>query len=89
MLDGVATACIGKLTFDDLSSVFVRNTSHEENSPAHLRLSNASVPVTTNLVRYAGPESRCCTAGVYEFIDADGGGQRLPIKFQDRVDCKT
>jgi electron-transferring-flavoprotein dehydrogenase len=27
----------GKLTFDRLSSVFVSNTVHEENQPAHLK----------------------------------------------------
>uniref|UniRef100_UPI00286D6754 electron transfer flavoprotein-ubiquinone oxidoreductase n=1 Tax=Roseateles sp. TaxID=1971397 RepID=UPI00286D6754 len=34
----------GKLTFDRLSSVFVSNTNHEENQPAHLLLKDASVP---------------------------------------------
>ena len=28
----------GTLTFDRLSSVFLSNTNHEENQPAHLRL---------------------------------------------------
>jgi electron-transferring-flavoprotein dehydrogenase len=28
----------GKLTFDRLSSVFISNTNHEENQPAHLTL---------------------------------------------------
>ncbi|MEO8299068.1 MAG: NAD(P)/FAD-dependent oxidoreductase, partial [Burkholderiales bacterium] len=34
----------GKLTFDRLSSVFISNTNHEENQPAHLTLKNAAVP---------------------------------------------
>ncbi len=34
----------GKLTFDRLSSVFISNTNHEENQPAHLTLKDASVP---------------------------------------------
>ena len=34
----------GKLTFDRLSSVFVSNTNHSENQPAHLTLKDASVP---------------------------------------------
>ncbi|KAF4531373.1 hypothetical protein B566_EDAN019495 [Ephemera danica] len=58
----------GKLSFDRLSSVFVSNTNHEENQPAHLTLKNASVPVNVNLATYGGPESRYCPAGVYEFV---------------------
>jgi electron-transferring-flavoprotein dehydrogenase len=78
----------GKLTFDRLSSVFVSNTNHEENQPAHLTLKNASVPVAINLDRYAGPESRYCPAGVYEFVSKDGADQ-LVINAQNCVHCKT
>ncbi len=45
----------GKLTFDRLSSVFVSNTNHEEQQPAHLTLKDASVPVNINLAKFAGP----------------------------------
>ena len=79
----------GVLTFDRLSSVFVSNTNHEENQPAHLTLKDASVPVAVNLERFAGPESRYCPAGVYEFVEGDGGGQRLQINAQNCVHCKT
>ena len=63
----------GVLTFDKLSSVFVSNTSHEEDQPVHLQLRDPTVPVTINLARYDGPEARYCPAGVYEFVDAEGG----------------
>jgi electron-transferring-flavoprotein dehydrogenase len=79
----------GKLTFDRLSSVFVSNTNHEENQPAHLTLKDASVPVATNLAMYAGPESRYCPAGVYEFVKTDDGQDRLQINAQNCVHCKT
>ncbi|WP_322029231.1 electron transfer flavoprotein-ubiquinone oxidoreductase [Paraburkholderia sp. J76] len=80
----------GKLTFDRLSSVFISNTNHEENQPAHLTLKDASVPVTVNLDRYAGPEARYCPAGVYEFLDDEvEGGKRLQINAQNCVHCKT
>jgi electron-transferring-flavoprotein dehydrogenase len=79
----------GKLTFDKLSSVFLANTNHEENQPAHLTLKQASVPVQVNLARYAGPEQRYCPAGVYEFVKADDGADRLQINFQNCVHCKT
>jgi len=78
----------GKLSFDRLSSVFISNTNHEENQPAHLTLKDASVPVKLNLAKYAGPESRYCPAGVYEFVNKDGADQ-LVINAQNCVHCKT
>ncbi|AZW29269.1 electron-transferring-flavoprotein dehydrogenase [Bordetella bronchiseptica E014] len=81
----------GKLTFDRLSSVFISNTNHAENQPAHLTLKDARVPVDLNLDRYAGPEQRYCPAGVYEFVPAEDGtdGPRLHINAQNCVHCKT
>ncbi|MCZ2441254.1 MAG: electron transfer flavoprotein-ubiquinone oxidoreductase [Burkholderiales bacterium] len=79
----------GKLSFDRLSSVFVSNTNHEENQPAHLTLKNPSVPVALNLAKYAGPESRYCPAGVYEFVRDDDQNERLQINAQNCVHCKT
>ena len=79
----------GKLTFDRLSSVFISNTNHEEHQPAHLTLKNASVPVQINLAKYAGPESRYCPAGVYEFVKTDDNNDKLVINAQNCVHCKT
>ena len=79
----------GKLTFDRLSSVFISNTNHEEQQPAHLTLIDASVPVSINLAKYAGPEARYCPAGVYEFVKNDDGSDRLQINAQNCVHCKT
>jgi electron-transferring-flavoprotein dehydrogenase len=79
----------GKLTFDRLSSVFLSNTNHEENQPAHLTLKDSSVPVATNLRQYAGPEARFCPAGVYEFREDASGAEGLVINAQNCVHCKT
>ena len=79
----------GKLSFDRLSSVFLSNTNHEENQPAHLTLKDAAVPVATNLARFAGPEGRYCPAGVYEFVKNEDGSDRLQINAQNCVHCKT
>ncbi|WP_341317072.1 electron transfer flavoprotein-ubiquinone oxidoreductase [Paraburkholderia sp. IMGN_8] len=79
----------GKLTFDRLSSVFISNTNHEESQPAHLTLKDASVPVSVNLATFAGPESRYCPAGVYEFVKNEDGSDRLQINAQNCVHCKT
>ncbi len=79
----------GKLTFDRLSSVFVSNTNHSENQPAHLTLKDPSVPVQINLAKFAGPESRYCPAGVYEFVKGPDDAERLQINAQNCVHCKT
>ncbi len=79
----------GKISFDRLSSVFLSSTNHEENQPAHLTLKNPAVPVATNLRQYAGPESRYCPAGVYEFVKNEDGSDRLQINAQNCVHCKT
>jgi electron-transferring-flavoprotein dehydrogenase len=83
----------GRITFDRLSSVFISNTNHNEHQLAHLTLKDAGVPVAINLARYAGPESRYCPAGVYEFIKStDSQGKesdRLQINAQNCVHCKT
>ena len=79
----------GKLTFDRLSSVFISNTNHAEDQPIHLTLKDAAVPVSINLAKFAGPESRYCPAGVYEFIKNDDGSDKLQINAQNCVHCKT
>jgi len=79
----------GRISFDKLSSVFISSTNHEENQPAHLTLKDASVPVSVNLATYAGPESRYCPAGVYEFVKNEDDTDRLQINAQNCVHCKT
>ena len=78
----------GVISFDRLSSVFVSNTNHEELQPAHLQLIDTRTPIQINLARYAGPESRYCPAGVYEFVHQDGA-DRLVINAQNCLHCKT
>jgi len=78
----------GVLTFDRLSSVFVSNTNHEEDQPSHLRIKDPRIPVEVNLAVYAGPETRYCPAGVYEFV-TEGGTPRLQVNAQNCVHCKT
>ncbi|MFW1817769.1 4Fe-4S dicluster domain-containing protein, partial [Acinetobacter guillouiae] len=70
----------GKLTFDRLSSVFVSTTVHEENQPAHLKLTDASIPVNVNLPTWDEPAQRYCPAGVYEILDTDDGSKRFQSK---------
>ncbi|HXH04259.1 MAG TPA: electron transfer flavoprotein-ubiquinone oxidoreductase [Candidatus Competibacteraceae bacterium] len=79
----------GQVSFDKLSSVFLSNTNHEEDQPCHLRLKDPSVAISVNYNIYAGPESRFCPAGVYEFVKDEAGNPRLQINFQNCVHCKT
>ena len=85
----------GVVSFDRLSSVYLSNTNHEEDQPAHLKLRDAAVPVAVNLAVYDGPEARFCPAGVYEFVEEESRiashepRYRLQINAQNCVHCKT
>jgi electron-transferring-flavoprotein dehydrogenase len=80
----------GAVTFDRLSSVFISNTNHEENQPAHLRLREPQRAIAVNYALYDSPEQRYCPAGVYEIVkDGDGKTPRLQINAQNCVHCKT
>ncbi len=80
----------GVVTFDRLSSVFISNTNHEENQPAHLRLRAPERAIAVNYAIYDSPEQRYCPAGVYEIVaDGDGGKPRLQINAPNCVHCKT
>ena len=74
----------GTLSFDRLTNVSFSATNHEEAQPAHLKLKDASVPISVNLPKYAEPAQRYCPAGVYEVVD-----DNFVINFQNCVHCKT
>ncbi|MBQ4857382.1 electron transfer flavoprotein-ubiquinone oxidoreductase [Pseudoalteromonas sp. MMG007] len=78
----------GQLSFDKLSSVFLSNTNHEESQPCHLKLKDASIPITVNLVKFDEPAQRYCPAGVYEVQKVEGENQFV-INAQNCVHCKT
>ena len=78
----------GVLTFDRLSSVFLSNTNHEEDQPVHLRLKNPGLQKSSEHDVFAGPSSRYCPAGVYEWVDQEGS-PKFVINAQNCVHCKT
>ncbi|GGL56659.1 electron transfer flavoprotein-ubiquinone oxidoreductase [Wenxinia marina] len=78
----------GTLSFDRLTNVAFSFTNHEESQPAHLKLKDPSVPVEVDWKEYAGPSTRYCPAGVYEFV-GEGDDVRFQINFQNCVHCKT
>jgi len=78
----------GKLTFDRLSSVFLSNTNHEEDQPVHLHVADLALEKTSEHDVYAGPSTRYCPAGVYEWIE-EASGPRFVINAPNCVHCKT
>ncbi len=79
----------GTLTFDRLSSVFISNTNHEEDQPAHLILRDPRKAISVNWDRYRSPETRYCPAAVYEIVGEEEGNPQLQINAQNCVHCKT
>jgi electron-transferring-flavoprotein dehydrogenase len=78
----------GKLTFDRLSSVFLSNTNHEEDQPPHLKVKDMELQKRSEHDVFAGPSSRYCPAGVYEWVE-EGGAVKFVINAQNCVHCKT
>jgi electron-transferring-flavoprotein dehydrogenase len=78
----------GRLTFDRLSSVFLSNTNHEEDQPVHLRVADPGLQTSSEHDVYAGPSTRYCPAGVYEWVE-EGGSPRFVINAANCVHCKT
>ena len=79
----------GVISFDKLSSVFITNTSHEEDQPCHLQLADADVPINSNLPLFDEPAQRYCPAGVYEVLEEEDGSRRFQINAQNCIHCKT
>ena len=79
----------GVVSFDKPSSVYLSNTNHEEDQPAHLTLKDDGVPIQVNLALYDAPEQRYCPAGVYEIVEDATGPPHLQINAQNCVHCKT
>jgi len=82
----------GVVSFDKLSSVFLASTNHEEDQPAHLRLTDASIPTAKNLPMYGEPARLYCPAGVYEVVyqqESTKSDPRFVINAQNCVHCKT
>jgi electron-transferring-flavoprotein dehydrogenase len=76
------------LTFDRLTNLSFSSTNHEEDQPAHLKLVDSALQRLSEHDVYAGPSSRYCPAGVYEWVE-EGGRPRFVINAQNCVHCKT
>jgi electron-transferring-flavoprotein dehydrogenase len=78
----------GKLSFDRLSSVFLSGTNHAD-QPSHLKLLDPGLQQSSELDVFAGPSTRYCPAGVYEWLQEEDGKPRFVINAQNCVHCKT
>ncbi|EJF90307.1 electron transfer flavoprotein-ubiquinone oxidoreductase [Bartonella tamiae] len=76
------------ITFDILSSVYLSNTHHNENEPCHLKIGSFDMQKQSELTTYAGPSTRYCPAGVYEWVK-NGDTESYIINAQNCVHCKT
>ena len=76
------------LTFDRLTSVSFSATNHEEDQPPHLEVADMGLQKRSEHDVYAGPSSRYCPAGVYEWVE-EGGSPRFVVNAQNCVHCKT
>jgi electron-transferring-flavoprotein dehydrogenase len=76
------------LTFDRLTSVAFSATNHEEDQPSHLKVADMGLQKGSEHDVFAGPSSRYCPAGVYEWVE-EGGSPRFVINAQNCVHCKT
>ena len=72
--------------------MFLSSTNHEEDQPAHLKLTDPSIPIAKNLPLYGEPARLYCPAGVYEVVYKDDEAKTEPrfvINAQNCVHCKT
>ena len=69
----------GVISFDKLSSVFLSNTTHEEDQPCHLTLKDKDLPIAFTLSEYDEP-AQGIVLPVY---------MRLSLKRMVRIDFKS
>lgn len=81
----------GELFFDKLGSVYLTGTSHDEDSPNHLILGDASTCRNVCEPKYKSPCVQFCPASVYEMLPSqvEAGKYDLQINYTNCIHCKT
>ncbi|QKG71704.1 electron transfer flavoprotein-ubiquinone oxidoreductase [Erythrobacter mangrovi] len=79
----------GKLSFDRLTNVSFSYTNHAEDQPVHLKVADMELQKASELGVFAGPSTRYCPAGVYEWLENEDGSPKFQINSQNCVHCKT
>ena len=91
-----------KLFYDKLGSVYLTGTSHDEDSPNHLRLQDGDICRTVCEPKYKSPCVQFCPASVYEMLPSvqstgagtpgphgQTGAYDLQINYTNCIHCKT
>jgi electron-transferring-flavoprotein dehydrogenase len=60
----------GILAAEKLADALAAGRANDQ--PIHLRVKNPQLQKTSELDIYAGPSTRYCPAGVYEWVEKDG-----------------
>lgn len=81
----------GVLFFDKLGSVYLTGTSHDEDSPNHLKLQDANKCSDHCKPKFNSPCVQFCPASVYEMLPSksDSGKYDLQINYTNCIHCKT
>ncbi|WP_340587525.1 electron transfer flavoprotein-ubiquinone oxidoreductase [Erythrobacter alti] len=79
----------GKISFDRLTSVSYSFTNHAEDQPNHLKVEDLEMQRESEFEVFAGPSTRYCPAGVYEWLVEEGQEPKFQINSQNCVHCKT
>ncbi|MFY9345191.1 MAG: electron transfer flavoprotein-ubiquinone oxidoreductase [Planctomycetota bacterium] len=81
----------GVLTFDKLTSVYASGTTHEEDQPCHLVVTQPDLCSTRCVEEFGNPCQHFCPAAVYEMEPKAGTrhGVDLKINASNCVHCKT
>jgi electron-transferring-flavoprotein dehydrogenase len=81
----------GTLTFDKLTSVYSSGTTHEEDQPCHLVVTQPDLCSTRCVEEFGNPCQHFCPAAVYEMEEKAGTkhGLQLKINASNCVHCKT
>lgn len=75
--------------YDKLSSVYLTNTFHDEDSPNHLLVSDTDICSSTCGPKYSSPCNHFCPANVYEMQPDQNGVKQLVVNYTNCIHCKT
>ena len=78
----------GDVFLDKLNDVYLSDTSHEEDQPCHLKISDLDICRDRCTKEYGNPCQHFCPADVYE-IAKEGVRSRLQVNFTNCIHCKT
>ncbi|MFH1480263.1 MAG: electron transfer flavoprotein-ubiquinone oxidoreductase [Pseudomonadota bacterium] len=80
----------GERTLDKETDVYYSGTTHEEQQPPHLKISDLNICYTRCREEYQNPCQRFCPANVYVMeTDEETGKPKLILNFSNCVYCKT